>query len=88
VDVRAARFLERAPFDRDVLGVRVQVLAIGTPTLEATGDVAIVQYHYMVASENQKKERKRATGRYTDVLIKENGRWMFVAWAGGDDPEE
>jgi hypothetical protein len=28
------------------------------------------------------------TGRYTDVLVKENGRWLFIAWAGGDDPEK
>jgi hypothetical protein len=53
-----------------------------------TGNVAVVQYHYLVASENQKKERTRETGHYTDVLIKENGRWMFIAWAGGDDPKE
>jgi len=47
-----------------------------------------MQYHYIIASENHKKERKTVTGRYTDVLVKENGRWLFVAWAGGDDPEE
>lgn len=26
------------------------------------------------------------TGHYTDVLIKGNGKWLFIAWAGGDDP--
>jgi hypothetical protein len=50
-----------------------------------TGNVAVVQYNYMVATENYKKERKTVTGHYTDVLIKENGRWMFIAWAGGAD---
>ena len=49
-----------------------------------TGNVAVVQYHYMMATENYKKERETVTGYYTDVLIKENGRWMFIAWAGGD----
>lgn len=53
-----------------------------------TGNVAVVQYHYMVAREDHKKERKQVTGQYTDVLIKENGRWLFIAWAGGDNPEE
>jgi len=52
-----------------------------------TGNLAVVQYHYMVASEDHKKERKTVTGHYTDVLIKENGRWLFIAWAGGDDPK-
>ena len=53
-----------------------------------TGNVAVVQYHYMVASEDHKKERRMVTGQYTDVLIKENGRWLFIAWAGGDIPKD
>jgi hypothetical protein len=53
-----------------------------------TGNVAVVQYHYVIARENLKKERETVTGQYTDVLIKENGRWLFVAWAGGDHPKD
>jgi len=53
-----------------------------------TGNVAVVQYHYMIARENLKKERETVTGHYTDVLIKENGKWLFLAWAGGDDPKK
>jgi hypothetical protein len=53
-----------------------------------TGNVAVAQYRYMIATENYKKERETVTGHYTDVLIKENGRWLFLAWEGGDDPEE
>ncbi|MDH4311455.1 MAG: nuclear transport factor 2 family protein [Gammaproteobacteria bacterium] len=53
-----------------------------------TGNVAVVQYHYMVARENYKKERERVTGHYTDVLVKEGGRWLFLTWAGGDDPKK
>ena len=53
-----------------------------------TGNVAVLQYHYMVASENYKKERETVTGHYMDVLVKEGGRWQFIAWAGGDDPKK
>lgn len=53
-----------------------------------TGNVAVVQYYYMEARENYKKERESVTGHYTDVLIKEGGRWQFIAWAGGDDPKK
>ncbi len=53
-----------------------------------TGNVAVVQYNYMVARENYKKERETVTGHYTDVLIKEGGHWLFLAWAGGDDPKK
>jgi hypothetical protein len=51
-----------------------------------TGNVAVVHYRYMVAREDYKKDRETVNGRYTDILIKENGRWMFISWAGGDDP--
>lgn len=53
-----------------------------------TGNVAVVQYRYASVSENYKKDRETVTGRYTDVLIKEGGRWLFIAWAGGDDPKK
>jgi hypothetical protein len=57
-------------------------------SITITGNVAVVQYHYMVARENDKKERETATGQYTDVLIKEDGKWKFIAWAGGDLPKK
>jgi Domain of unknown function (DUF4440) len=53
-----------------------------------TGDVAVVQYRYQIARENDKKERETVWGHYTDILIKENGKWLFIAWEGGDDPKK
>ena len=57
-------------------------------SLTITGNIAVVQYRYSVARENYKKERETSTGRYTDVLVKEGGRWLFIAWSGGDDPKK
>lgn len=51
-----------------------------------TGNVAVMQYTYRSATENSKKEHKYSNGRWTDVLIKENGVWKFITWAGGADP--
>jgi len=53
-----------------------------------TGNIAVAQYRYSRAQENYKKEREQVSGRYTDVLVKEGGRWLFIAWAGGDDPKK
>lgn len=53
-----------------------------------TGNVAVAQYRYQVANENYKKERETVTGRYTDVFIRDGNRWLFIAWAGGDDPKK
>lgn len=57
-------------------------------SITVTGNVAVAQYRYMTARENDKKERETVTGRYTDVLVKEGGRWLFIAWSGGDDPKK
>lgn len=57
-------------------------------SVTVTGNVAVVQYNYMIARENYKKERETITGHYSDVLIKDGGRWLFLAWAGGDDPRK
>lgn len=52
-----------------------------------TGNLAVVHYRYVVARENYKKDRETVSGRYTDILLKEGGKWMFISWAGGDDPK-
>jgi len=53
-----------------------------------TGNVAVAQYYYIIARENYKKDRETVTGHYTDMLIKDNGHWLFIGWAGGDDPKK
>ena len=57
-------------------------------SLTITGNIAVVQYRYQIAREDYKKERETVWGRYTDVLVKEGGRWLFIAWTGGDDPKK
>jgi hypothetical protein len=53
-----------------------------------TGNVAVVNYHYSIARENLKKEQATIKGHYMDVLIKDGGKWKFIAWAGGDEPQD
>jgi hypothetical protein len=53
-----------------------------------TGNVAVVNYYYQVAREDHDKKREMVNGHYMDVLIKDGGRWKFIAWAGGDDPKK
>ena len=57
-------------------------------SMTITGNLAVAQYHYQTARENYKKERETVRGHYTDILLKENGKWWFIAWAGGDDPKK
>ena len=71
---RTARHAGAAPRNRDSSPPRATSLSWST--------------RYSIARENYKKERETVTGNYTDVLVKEGGRWLFIAWAGGDDPKK
>jgi ketosteroid isomerase-like protein len=51
------------------------------------GDMAVVHYLYTNASRDKKTgEVKTSNGRYTDVLVRDEGVWRFISWHGGDDP--
>jgi hypothetical protein len=52
------------------------------------GNTAVAHYFYSNASENRKKERKTIHGRFTDILVKENGTWRFLSWSGGENPTD
>jgi len=57
-------------------------------SITITGNLAVAHYRYSLVRENSEKERETATGRYTDVLVKDGNRWLLIAWAGGDDATE
>lgn len=49
------------------------------------GDVAVAHYFYTSANENKDGEVEVNNGRYTDVLVRTDDGWKFLAWAGGDN---
>ena len=49
------------------------------------GDVAVAHYLYSTAFKDKKGVIEMANGRYTDVLVRTEDGWKFVAWHGGDD---
>lgn len=51
-------------------------------------NTAVVHYYYSVASEDRQGEREMIHGRYTDVLVKQDGKWQFIAWAGGETSDD
>lgn len=50
-------------------------------------DVAVAHYFYTTANENKDGEVEVTNGRYTDVLIRSDDGWQFLAWHGGSDDE-
>ena len=49
------------------------------------GDMAVAHYLYTNAVENKEGETEVSNGRYTDILVRSDGEWKFIAWHGGDD---
>ena len=49
-------------------------------------NTAVAHYYFSTASENRAGERETSHGRFTDVLVREEGTWRLLAWHGGADP--
>lgn len=49
------------------------------------GDTAIAHYLYTSAHEDKDGKVELNNGRYTDVLVRSDDGWKFIAWHGGDD---
>ncbi len=48
-------------------------------------DVAVAHYLYSKAFQSKNGEIEMRNGRYTDVLVRTDDGWKFLAWHGGDD---
>jgi ketosteroid isomerase-like protein len=54
-------------------------------SITVRGDVAVAHYLYSTAYESKDGDIKMSNGRYTDVLVRTEDGWKFLAWHGGDD---
>lgn len=52
------------------------------------GDVAIAHYLYSSAFQPKDGEIVTGNGRYTDILIRTDDGWKFLAWHGGSDKSD
>ena len=48
------------------------------------GNFAFVHYYYSEVTENDKGKPSSEKGRWTDILMKKNGKWMLVGDHGGE----
>lgn len=51
-------------------------------------NVAVAHYLYTIANEDKDDAVKVVNGRYTDILVKTEDGWKFLAWHGGDDDDD
>lgn len=57
-------------------------------SLVVHGDTAVAHYLYSNGGENSKGEPEVNHGRFTDVLVRVEGEWKFLAWHGGADVDD
>jgi ketosteroid isomerase-like protein len=57
-------------------------------SIVVNGDTAIAHYLYSSVYESKDGETEINNGRYTDVLIRTEDGWKFLAWHGGDDASD
>lgn len=50
-------------------------------------DVAVAHYLYTTANEDNDDDVEVDNGRYTDILVRTDEGWKFLAWHGGDDKD-
>lgn len=48
---------------------------------------AIIHYFYIEVSKDKDGEEDYNQGRWTDIMIKENGKWRWIADHGGSRPD-
>ena len=49
------------------------------------GDAAIAHYLFSSAYQDKDDKVEMNNGRYTDVLVRTENGWKFIAWHGGND---
>ena len=49
------------------------------------GDTAVAHYLYSNGGEDQDGKLKVVSGRFTDILVRTEDGWKFIAWHGGAD---
>ncbi|MCB1844079.1 MAG: nuclear transport factor 2 family protein, partial [Halioglobus sp.] len=47
------------------------------------GNTAVVHYLYSAVNKTKGQESRSSNGRYTDILVRADEGWKFIAWHGG-----
>ncbi len=49
------------------------------------GDTAVAHYYYTSAYQDKDDKVEVSNGRYTDILVRTEDGWKFLAWHGGSE---
>ena len=63
--------------------VKIIVYTITPATIWVNGNFAYVHYYYTMLTEGKDGKREGEKGRWTDILMKKDGKWIMVGDHGG-----
>ncbi len=52
------------------------------------GNTAVAHYYYTTGDKNTEGKFKTSHGRCSDIMVKGDDGWKFVAWNCGDEPSD
>ena len=64
------------------------VIEITPLAIVVSGDIAVVHYVYAGVYSDDEGEKEGTSGRWTDVLKKEDGKWLLIADHGGSTKDD
>ncbi len=50
-------------------------------------NMAVAHYYYSTGDKNEEGKTKVTHGKCTDILVRDNGSWKFIAWRCADQPK-
>jgi len=54
--------------------------------IRIVGDVAIIHYYGYSLDRDKDGKETRSRSRWTDIMVKQGGKWVWIADHGGSDP--
>lgn len=86
-----------APSDKDAVkkyithrnpNTKTLYIVLTPAAIWVNGNFAYVHYYYVSVSEDKESKRTSEKGRWTDILIKKDGKWIMIGDHGGSTSDD
>ena len=67
---------------------KLLIYEIKPVVIHVYNNVAIAHYYYSDVVKDTEGKQEARKGRLTDILIKDEGKWLFIGWHGGSTSKE
>ena len=78
----------RKSVEHDFKTTKVLYQSIKPVAIKIHGDIAFVHYYYVRTIKDAEGKEKNVRGRWTDILTKQEGKWVMIGDHGGLEATE